>query len=416
MQLLRRKGRLMIGYTSLAVFLFFAISLIIPSGFSVGATALLLGGLALFRRNVRLQLDREDQLLIAVLLFYFVVAVIMNLIHGEIIKEYDLPLRFLLAIPSLMVLRLYPPSPRYFWMGLAIGGILAGLFTGWQNLFIIHGRAGGHTNSIQYGNISFIMGIFCLVGLGWAKEQFRAKSWMLLLILGAVMGMLGSMFTGSRGSWVALPICLYLLYRCYGGTISKRYLLSVISALVVICAVIYMIPRTEVKVRAQLAFTEAQDYMRTRNAGSSIGTRMEMWHAGALAAEERPLLGWGKAGFVVRETELINEGKVSPLMQDNNHVYNEWLDAIVKRGVPGLLALLALYLVPLYLFSKYIKHGSAAQKPYALCGLMLIVCYIGFGFSQVFMAHNTGVMTLGFTMVILWGLLKAQEIPAVKLQ
>ncbi|WP_050463525.1 O-antigen ligase family protein [Herbaspirillum autotrophicum] len=401
----------MIGYTSFAVFLFFAISLIIPSGFSVGATALLLGGLVLFRRDVRLRLDSEDRLLIAVLLFYFVVAVIMNLIHGEIIKEYDLPLRFLLAIPALLVLRVYPPTPRYFWAGLAIGGILAGLFTGWQNLFVLHGRANGYTNAIQYGNISFIIGMLCLAGLGWAKEQSRANVWVLFLIVGAVMGMLGSMFTGSRGSWVGLPVCLYLLYRCYGGTISKRYLVGIISALVVICAVIYMIPRTDVKARVQLAFAEAQDYAKTRNADSSIGTRMEMWRAGALAAQERPLLGWGKAGFVVRETELINEGKVSPLMKDNNHVYNEWLDAIVKRGVPGLLVLLALYLVPLYLFAGYLRRGSAAQRPYALCGLMLIVCYIGFGFSQVFMAHNTGVMTLGFTLVILWGLLKAEERP-----
>ena len=403
----------MIGYTSLAVFLFFAVSLIIPSGFSIGATALLLGAVVLLRRRVRLGLERDDRFLIAVLLFYFAVSVIMNLVHGEIIKEYDLPLRFLLAVPALLVLRAYPPSPRYFWAGLAVGGILAGLFAGWQNLFLLNIRANGYTNAIQYGNISFIIGIFCLAGLGWAKVQTRANLWLGLLIVGAIMGMLGSMFTGSRGSWVGLPVCLYLVYRCYGGTVSKRYLAGLISALIVICAVIYLIPRTDVKARVQLAFTEAQDYVKTRNAESSVGTRMEMWRTGFLAAQERPLLGWGKAGFVVRETELIKEGKISPSMKDNNHVYNEWLDAIVKRGVPGLLVLLALYLVPLYLFAGYLRRGSAAQRPYALCGLMLIVCYIGFGFSQVFMAHNTGVMTLGFTLVILWGLLKAEERPAL---
>lgn len=35
----------------------------------------------------------------------------------------------------------------------------------------------------------------------------------------------------------------------------------------------------------------------------------------------------------------------------------------------------------------------------------------GFGWTQVFLAHNTGVMILGFMLVILWGLLKAEERP-----
>lgn len=54
----------MIGYTSIAVFIFSAIALIIPSGFSVGAAMLLLGAVVLFKRNGKLQLDREDRLLI----------------------------------------------------------------------------------------------------------------------------------------------------------------------------------------------------------------------------------------------------------------------------------------------------------------------------------------------------------------
>jgi len=395
-------------FTSFAVFLYSAISLIVPSGFSIGSGFLVLGSLVLLRKR-SVPLDKEDKLIMAVFFFYFLVSVGMNLLHGEIIKEYDLPLRFLLAIPALMLLRAFPPSPAFFWAGLGVGGILAGLFAGWQNLFILHARAGGHTNQIQYGNISFIIGILCLVGLGWAIAQKNSKKWIIFLSCGFVLGLLGSLFTGSRGSWVGLPFCLYIMYRCYGGEVSKRYVWGGIALVVVAVAVAYAIPRTQLKARTELAISESITYMKVRNAETSIGTRMEMWRAGTMAALERPILGWGKAGFVEWESAAIDAGRVHPFMRENNHVYNEWLDAEVKRGFLGLIALLALYVVSMRLFIVRLKTAGRSAKPYAIGGIMLFVNYICFGFSQVFLAHNTGVMTLAFTTVILWSLLRAEE-------
>lgn len=396
----------MIRYTSFAVFIFSAISLIIPSGFSVGAALLLLGSLSLFKQDATVQLNKQDKILIAILLFYFLIFVMLNLLHGEGIKEFDLPLRFLLAVPALLLLRAYPPSPAYYWAGLIVGGVLAGCFTGWQNLFLGQDRAGGHTNPIQYGNISFILGILCLAGFNWAQQQRRAALWIVLLIAGAIMGLLGSLFTGSRGSWMGLPVCLCILYWYYGGTLDKRYVVSAIAVLAIGLTVIYVTPRTEVKTRAELAVNEARDYLRNKNAVTSIGVRMEMWRTAFIVIPERPWFGWGKTGFVARESTLIQDGTINAFMQDNNHVYNEWLDALVKRGVFGLIALLSLYCVPFAFFIHTLRHGHAVQRPYALAGLLLITCFISFGFSQVFMAHNTGVMTLGFMLVILWGLLR----------
>ena len=398
-------------YTSLAVFLYSAISLIVPSGFSVGAGMLVLGSLVLLK-NPNVAVSRDDKLIMAVFCFYFVVSVAMNLLHGEIVKEYDLPLRFLLAVPALLLLRAYPPSPALFWSGLIIGGILAGLYTGWQNLFVYAGtmiRSGGHTNPIQYGNISSLVGMLCLAGLGWAIQQKSSVYWVIFLLCGFFMGMLGSLFTGSRGSWVGLPFCLWILYRAYGGEVSKRYVLGGFTAAVVAIAVAYAIPRTAVKERAHLAVSETLSYLKTRNADSSLGTRMEMWRVGFMAATERPLLGFGKAGLVKWESAEIAAGRIDPLMEGNNHVYNEWLDAIAKRGLPGLIALLVLYAIPLRLFMQHAKMASRRAKPYAIGGMMLVVNYICFGFSQVFMAHNTGVMTLAFSTVILWGLLRGEE-------
>ncbi|WDZ95090.1 O-antigen ligase family protein [Herbaspirillum sp. WKF16] len=396
-------------FTSFAVFLYSAISLIVPSGFSVGSGLLVLGSVVLLERRRRAPLSREDRALIAVFLFYFAVSVGMNLLHHEIVKEYDLPLRFLLAVPALLLLRAYPPAPGFFWGGLAVGGMLAGLFAGYQNLGLHIERAGGHTNPIQYGNISFIIGMLSLAGIGWALRQDRSRSWIVALTIGGVMGLLGSLFTGSRGSWMAFPFCLLALYACYGGEIEKRHVWRIVGVVLAAAIVVFAVPRTGVRERAELAWREAAMYMKNKNAETSIGTRMEMWRTGYLAAADSPLLGMGKAGFVAWESAQIDAGRIDPFMRENNHVYNEWLDAVVKRGLPGLAALLLLYFVPLRYFFRRFRSGAERARPYAVGGIILIINYICFGFSQVFMAHNTGVMTLGFTTVILWALLRAEE-------
>lgn len=397
------------SFTSFAVFLYSAIALIVPSGFSVGAILLSLGSFTLVNKRIRSTLSREDRLLIAVLVTYFVVTVAMHLFHHESLKEYDLPLRFLLAAMALLLLRAYPPSPASFWVGLILGGIGSGLFAGWQ-YFSHNLRATGYTNAIQYGDISFIIGILCLTGLTWALQQRSVRIWLPLLIVGGIMGLLGSLFTGSRGSWVGLPACLLILCVYYSRSIQPRYVWGGLAALIAAIVLVFaVLPSSDYRARVTLAFSEAMTYMHKKDADTSIGTRMEMWRTGAMAAAESPLLGMGKAGFVAWESKQIEAGKVNPLMSGNNHVYNEWLDALVKRGIPGLLVLLALYFVPLRLFIAHLKSAPEQAKPYAVGGILLIVNFIGFGFSQVFMAHNSGVMSLGFTMVILWGLLRGQE-------
>jgi len=69
-------------FTSFAVFLYSAISLVIPSGYSVGAGLLVLGSLVLLKKR-DLTLSRDDLRLMAVFFFYFLVSICMNVLHAE---------------------------------------------------------------------------------------------------------------------------------------------------------------------------------------------------------------------------------------------------------------------------------------------------------------------------------------------
>ena len=113
--------------------------------------------------------------------------------------------------------------------------------------------------------------------------------------------------------------------------------------------------------------------------------------------------------MVERKAELVRQGLAAPSIEEHTHLHNEYLDALVKRGLPGLLALLALYLTPLALFARRLRDADGAVRSYALAGTLLTAAYLTFGLTQAFLTHNNGVMIFGFMTVILWASLRTRE-------
>ena len=395
-------------YTSVAVFLFCALSLVIPGGTAIGATMLSLGSVMLVRTRQNLPLQNHERALVAVLLLYFFVCAFTNWFHHDPLREYDAPSRFLLAIPALLLLRQWPPARAAFWGGVIAGAGGAGLLAVWEKLELSAPRASGYTNPIQYGNISMLLGILCLAGLGWAASQRRARWWLAMLLAGACIGIFGSFLPGSRGSWIGLPVCLVILYRHYGRSVSRRYLLSGSLLAVAALGAVYTAPQAGIQGRMHDAVTETDGYFETGNANTSVGARLEMWRTGFMIFPEHPWLGWGKAGFMQRKKQLIGEGKVAAFTGDHTHSHNEYIDALVKRGVLGLTGLLVFYGVALSVFVHRLKHAAAEQRPYALAGVLVMVNYIAFGMTQAFLTHINGVMTLVFMLVILMTLSRTE--------
>lgn len=389
-------------FTSVGVFLFSAIALVVRSGFSLGAALLLLGSVVLLRPGApRFPLNREDRLLLASLIIYFGVNTVLNVYHGATFSEYDPPVRFLLAVPALLLLLAFPPRAEAFWSGLAVGGMGAGVYTGVQFLFFNELRAGGTTNPIQYGNISMLFGILCLCGLSWGRHQPRPRVWITALGCGAALGIAGALFTGSRGSWIALPLCLLIAIRFCGATGKRLVVIGTIAACAIV-AILWMVPESQFKARTEMAVTETDSYINTGETDTSVGARLEMWRIGLIMLPQHWLAGWGKQGMIRHKAEMVQQGLAAPSVSDHTHLHNEYLDALVKRGLLGLMALLGLFLTPLVLFFRHLRHHDRIVRDYALAGTLLMVCYLTFGLTQSFMTHNNGVMVLAFMTAMLW--------------
>lgn len=396
-------------YTSVAVFLLGAIALVVSSGYSVGAALLLLGSFCLLWRRPRPALESHDWLIITALALYGLLGIVDAGWRGEGLSDMDRPVRFWLAIPVLLLLLVAPPRLAALWSGLAIGALAAGGWAGWQKLVAGVARADGFTHMVQFGNLGLMMGLFCLAGLGWAVTRRRAVFWVLLLSLGALGGLLASVFAGTRGGWIGLPVMLLLFYWAQGLELSRRTHLVAAGLIIVVAGLVYAIPQTGVQSRIDQAVVNIQDYASDTNRETSVGLRFEMWRGAGQLFLEKPLLGWGDPGYQAGMARLAGEGVIVDSAVRFGHAHNEWLDMAAKRGIAGLLIMLALYMAPLVLFARRIGTANPATRALALAGLFLPLSYLFVGLTQSPMAHNSGVMMYAFWLAVLWGTLRATE-------
>ncbi|GHE19708.1 O-antigen ligase family protein [Halomonas urumqiensis] len=391
-------------YTSFAAFLLGALALVVPSGYSLGAVLLLLGSFWLLIQRPALSLEKPDWCIIGALVGFAAIGMLEAWWDGQGTSGLDKPSRFILAVPAMLMVMVYPPRLAWVWCGLAIGAIGAGGWAGWQKLIEGVWRAQGHTYVIQFGNLSMLLGVLCLAGLGWAVAQNRHRlAWLVLLGLGAFFGILGSLFSGSRGGWVGIPFILLVLYRGYGRHLPVLAKGLIAATIVVGASLVYVVPQAGVQPRLHEAFDDISRYVSGESRNSSVGARFEMWKGATQLIVEKPLTGWGDNGYQQGMRALAEEGVIDEVVLQFGHAHNEFIDAFAKRGIVGLVALLALYLIPMKLFARDIHARNLEFRSLAIAGVLLPVAYIDFGLSQVFLAHNSGVMMYAFWLAVLWG-------------
>ena len=398
----------LVSYTSFAVFISCALALVLTSGFSYGAALLFLGAAVLLWKRPALHLTRDDRVLCGAFVGYFLLHALNNGLQHAPLRDYDAPARFLFAVPVLLVLCAWPARAAALWGGVAVGGIGAAIFAAVHHTDVRQLTLGGLTNPIQFGNIAILLGMLALAGIGWALQQPRRWWWVTLLALGAAGGIVGSILSSSRGSWLALPFCLCIVVVHYAFTHGRRVLFAGIGASLILLGGLYAQPDSEVRQRSDLAEQELQAYLSGRSVdstGTSVGQRLEMWRAGVTMIPDHLLLGVGKAGYMARKQALIDAGRANPLIAQHTHLHNDFLDAVVKRGLPGLLATLVVLCTPLWLFGRHL-NGRREARPYALGGVLLATSYIVFGLTQAFFTHNNGVMVFAFWTAMLWTLLR----------
>jgi O-antigen ligase len=406
---------------SFLLFSFLSLLLVFHGAYAI--LPLVASGLALLcvffwivNRDSRWRLDREDGAFLLALLVF--AAVWLGDVWrtgvwpvGEGNQGVGLPLWPVLAALVLVAWRQVPPRPGFWWWGVAFGALLVGGIAAYEHWWLGRWRVGNGINAIPFGNLALLLGALSLAGLVCLPS---ARWWLrLAFVLAAVGGLLASVLSGTRGGWVVFPVLVLILlfaFRATGPRSGGRgSMVGLVAVLVAVLLAMSLMPGVPVKGRLSQGVANLQEYA-GGDAGSSLGVRLEMWRAGWQLIQARPGLGWGEGRLEAQRDLWVEEGRFHSGISRYDQLHSDLVDTFARRGVPGLLSLMALYGVPLWLFWGYWRRsGDEQARALALCGVLIVVGFVGFGLSQSMLRDVRGLSGYLGLIVGCWCLLKGRR-------
>jgi O-antigen ligase len=298
------------------------------------------------------------------------------------LAAYDSPSRFLFAIPILMVLvrkKINPLSYLRYVIPLTL--ILTYIVLPYLPAKDWGGAAGHLTpyfvDPLSFGRICLEFGLLSALMMNFKNVGQSKTMLMIQLSLAAlVIGILLSLGTGERTGWLEIPVVAAVFFL---RVVPFNKGISALLALVVLVAVAsaFYLGSDTVKQRSQLAVTEITTYQwKTLNPYNSVGARISFARMGLYYFELQPWSGWGDKGFKGH----INDPEISQFASQytrefalTNGFHNEMTTNAVRSGIWGVVATLAIFLLPLIFFTKNLNRLPGKINP-AFLGITFVLC------------------------------------------
>lgn len=334
--------------------------------------------------------------------------------HG--LNAADAPARMALACSAMVVVQLARPSLRAFWLGISGGALLAAGFVAWQRLALGMDRPGGLLNPITFGDLSMCLALLALAALAGAGNHARSRAVRWIAAPGIVAGLAASLLSGSRGGWIALPAAFALLAAAASrqAPLPRRLVLGVPLLAAALAFGAYAAPRTGVQARIAVGISDVRMFMAGSPVPTSIGVRLALWQAGLRLAGEHPWRGLDTPAYKRRMRAWVAAGELSAAVfapPEPPHMHNDAMQALVARGIPGLLAWAGILLAPFLFFRARLARARAhgPHRAAALAGMLVVLAYAAFGLTEVIFWSMKGNLFYVLTVFLLMGWCLADE-------
>lgn len=385
------------------VFLFPFLSLILKSGVSIASFTFLIAALAWWRPARDAFVRAWPRVRWVVLAFgaWFMYNVALYLFAGRLLSDIETPIRMFGCFSAMLVVLVARPSHRTFLAGVAAGALAGALLVGYQRLGLGMERPGGSLNAITFGDLSLALGLIAIA----AATELRSRRHAVVLVVGAIAGLVGSMLTGTRGGWIALAVAVCVFLR-YSVVVRNRLVIVLASTAVLMLVGAYLVPETGVRARVEEGLLDVREYRAGGEVDTRVGTRLELWKAAGILIGERPAFGRQDAVVRARMTELVEEGRLDDAIFPIEHLHNDALQVMATAGIAGLAVWLTILLAPFIFFARELRaalHTSRQRFALALAGLVVVTSYASFGLTEVIFWSVGGSLFYSLMVFLLMG-------------
>jgi O-antigen ligase len=331
-------------------------------------------------------------------------------------SEFEKWLRFALAFPVCWVLVRAPAR----WLQQVQWSLLFSAFAGSIMLIVIMhtpglGRGavsafGGRYNAVAFADLTLFFGFASWLTLPWTLTRWpRAER--TLKILATLLALYATWLSHTRSSWMLLPIfgAVVLLSRAHWSRKTKCAFIAVgIVMLSIGSAALWESSSSRM---SQVA-TDVEAYVQDSDRDTSVGIRMQLWHASWLMFLDHPVVGNGARNFRENLAHLRDKGIVTPLVaRDYGEPHNDMIASLAGYGLVGLIAILCLYLIPAAIFYRRMFSADPLIQVGAQIGLLFCLGYTAFSLTEMMFRNMRSVPIYSVTMVVLFALTSARRAP-----
>ena len=301
-----------------------------------------------------------------------------------VIKTYDYPSRMALFAVLLWVALLLP----YAWMKQLQWAYVVGALAAAVHMYVTTkgGTFRWHVYFmpiIELAQMSQLLGFFALLSIGYESGQ---RHWrrvgIALKLLAAAAGIYASYLSQTRGAWIGIPVLVLIAALALGRRRRLRHMVALAIAVVLALGVLFA-SSDLVRQRVGEARNDLTEYYKDDNPVTSVGVRLQLWAGSWLLFLEHPAVGVGREGFPAALLELEKRDLLRPEASHQPHSHNEILYNMATLGIPGLLAILALYLVPAAYFLQAASDPDREIRVTAGMGLILCAGFLIQGLTDV---------------------------------
>ena len=373
----------------LAVFMFPITFMTVRHGVHVSLFALLLIAFIVFFQNRQAHFRFEDKTDLIIVLSFC--GLILAVLLGQFFRSkmhmaaFDGPSR--IAFAGLIYLLL--KSRQIAYIKILDVAIPVGLLCVMAAVTLNPGAYWGDRFAIYFvdpntlGSQTFILALIIFLSITSSQGESR---WLLLLkLMGGAAGIYVSIYSGSRGAWLAGPFIfiLFLLIRCddfcraQGAEqfrIAFQTSAILIASIILFCLAFYF--SDAVSSRVIGGYHEIRNWLMSSELDTAAGIRLSIWKFSFQFAGESLLFGYGE------EKNMMQLLSNSPLNIPANQIaigtmaatgpHSDILSKLLSSGLFGLLAYLCLLFVPFYFFYTHRNSLLADKKRAARMGMYYI--------------------------------------------
>jgi O-antigen ligase len=250
-------------------------------------------------------------------------------------------------------------------------------------VFISTGLFGHHLTFGGYYMLVFLLALVMVLSQK-RKGVLRILDFAAPVIIG-----LSLVFSYARSAWLGAVMGILT----FGFLKGKRFALFLSLGMIILLLAVFVIEPTSWDRIKETSFSQDKD--------KAESTRIRLWQTSLNMIKDKPIWGIGLGNF----TQLFDKYKVEGFYDTNCHPHNDFLNAAVNSGFPGLFTYLSIWILFLYTTIKaMVKKKKAGSNSWMqIAGLAAIIAFLFAGLLQCYYSDaevNMLVMfILGITVV-----------------